>query len=86
MFFRETLPLDFKMPLGIILVIVSRDLIILLGVIIINVLKKNLLWSHLYGVNLLLSSKCLQFWLYFLIVVFPLDLERGSVFYFSLRS
>jgi len=39
--FRETLPFDFKMPLGIILVIVSRDLIILLGVIIINVLKKK---------------------------------------------
>jgi len=39
--FRETLPLDFKMPLGIIIVIVSRDLIILLGVIIINVLKKE---------------------------------------------
>ncbi|MCK4912463.1 MAG: CDP-alcohol phosphatidyltransferase family protein [Candidatus Omnitrophica bacterium] len=39
--FRETLPLDYKMPLGIILVIVSRDLIILLGVIIINVLKKQ---------------------------------------------
>jgi len=39
--FRETLPLDFKMPLGIIIVIVSRDLIILLGVIIINVLKKK---------------------------------------------
>ncbi len=39
--FRDTLPLNFKMPLGLILVVVSRDLIILLGVVIINVLKKE---------------------------------------------
>jgi len=39
--FRNTLPLNFKMPLGLILVVVSRDLIILLGVIIINILKKE---------------------------------------------
>lgn len=38
---RHTLPLTFKMPLGLILVVVSRDLIILLGVIIISVLKKE---------------------------------------------
>ena len=41
--FRNTLPLNFKMPLGLILVAVSRDLIIFLGVIIINVLKKGAL-------------------------------------------
>jgi len=41
--FRNTLPLDFKMPLGLILVAVSRDFIILLGVIIINALKKKAL-------------------------------------------
>jgi len=39
--FRNTLPLNFKMPLGLILVVVSRDFIILLGVIIINILKKE---------------------------------------------
>ena len=41
--FRSTLPLEFKMPLELILVVISRDLIILLGVIIINVLKKEAL-------------------------------------------
>jgi len=41
--FRHTLPLTFKMPLGLILVVVSRDFIILLGVIIINVLKREAL-------------------------------------------
>lgn len=41
--FRDTLPLNYRMPLGLIIVVVSRDLIILLGVIIINVLKKEAL-------------------------------------------
>jgi cardiolipin synthase len=48
--FRETLPLTFKMPLGLILIAVSRDIIILLGVVMINVLKKEpLMEPSLWG-------------------------------------
>lgn len=36
---RGTLPLEFKIPLWVILVIISRDFIILLGVLILNFLK-----------------------------------------------
>lgn len=36
---RHNLPLTFKMPLGVVLFVVSRDLIILLGVIILYLLK-----------------------------------------------
>ncbi len=36
---RGSLPLRFQMPLGIVLVVVSRDIIILLGVILLNFLK-----------------------------------------------
>jgi len=36
---RETLPLKFEMPLGFVLVVVSRDLIILLGVALLHFLK-----------------------------------------------
>ena len=36
---RTSLPLAFKIPLGVVLVVVSRDLIILLGVIILHFLK-----------------------------------------------
>ena len=39
--FRQTLPLTFKMPLGLVLVVVSRDFIILLGVVMLNFLKKD---------------------------------------------
>ena len=38
---RNSLPLEYKMPLGIVLVVVSRDLIILLGLITLNFLKKD---------------------------------------------
>ena len=38
---RETLPLSFQMPLGFVLVVVSRDLIILLGVAMLHFLKRD---------------------------------------------
>ena len=39
--FRQTLPLAFKMPLGLVLVVVSRDFIIFLGMVTLNFLKKE---------------------------------------------
>ena len=36
---RKALPLAFEIPLGVVLIVVSRDLIILLGLIILNLLK-----------------------------------------------
>lgn len=41
--FRDTLPLTFKMPLGIVLVVVSRDFIIFLGLMILNFLKAEVI-------------------------------------------
>jgi cardiolipin synthase len=36
---RNSLPLNFKLPLSVVLIVVSRDLIILLGVVILHFLK-----------------------------------------------
>ncbi|MFH1519274.1 MAG: CDP-alcohol phosphatidyltransferase family protein [Candidatus Omnitrophota bacterium] len=43
--FRQTLPFTFKMPLGLVLIVVSRDLIILIGVVIINLLRREAIMS-----------------------------------------
>lgn len=61
---RNSLPLEFQMPLGIVLVVVSRDLIILLGVVLLHFLKVELtiapsIWGKLTTFSQMFTVLCL---------------------------
>jgi cardiolipin synthase len=80
---RHSLPLQHEMPLGIVLVVVSRDVVLGLGLLILHLLKKDIsvapsIWgklttfSQMFTIFILLINAPFFYWIWRIAVVFTL--------------